>query len=69
LNKPFGTGLIAAQKVFAEASHPKAEARTCICGRTDGACSLQHSEAGAHSSALDTAKEQDPRTEHSTAGV
>jgi aspartate aminotransferase-like enzyme len=43
----FGTGLIAAQKVYAEATHPKAEARKCICGRPDAACSLQHAEAGA----------------------
>ncbi len=48
LNKPFGTALIAAQQVFAEASHPAAEKRSCICGRTDGNCSLQHTEAGAH---------------------
>ena len=40
----FGDGLIAAQKVYAEASHPAAEARTCLCGRADACCSLQHAE-------------------------
>ncbi len=43
----FGDGLIAAQKLFAQATHPAAEQRTCICGRPDAACSLQHPEAGA----------------------
>ena len=41
----FGDGLIAAQNVYAEASHPKAESRTCLCGREDSSCSLQHSDA------------------------
>jgi hypothetical protein len=43
----FGQGLIAAQKVYAEATHPKAEDRKCICGRKDECCSLQHEQAGA----------------------
>ena len=43
----FGQGLIAAQKVFAEATHPKAEERGCLCGRADASCSLKHAEAGA----------------------
>ncbi len=43
----FGDGLIAAQKLYAQATHPAAEQRTCICGRPDAACSLQHPEAGA----------------------
>jgi len=43
----FGQGLIAAQKVYAEATHPKAEERKCICGRNDESCSLQHPDAGA----------------------
>jgi aspartate aminotransferase-like enzyme len=42
LNISFGTGLIAAQNVYAEATHPKAEQRTCLCGRTDACCSLQN---------------------------
>ncbi|HKO18857.1 MAG TPA: alanine--glyoxylate aminotransferase family protein [Acidobacteriaceae bacterium] len=52
----FGQGLIAAQKVYAEATHPKAEERKCICGRNDESCSLQHSEAGANAPALAAAK-------------
>jgi aspartate aminotransferase-like enzyme len=43
----FGQGLIAAQKVFADATHPKAEERSCICGRTDECCSLRHADVGA----------------------
>ena len=42
----FGAGLIAAQKRFAESSHPAAEERRCICGRTDACCSLQNAAAG-----------------------
>ncbi len=42
----FGAGLIAAQKVFAESSHPAAEERRCICGRADACCSLQNTAAG-----------------------
>lgn len=52
----FGQGLIAAQKVYAEATHPKAEERKCLCGRNDESCSLQHSEAGANAPALAAAK-------------
>jgi hypothetical protein len=37
--------LIAAQKVFAESSHPRAEERPCICGRTQACCSLLDAEA------------------------
>ncbi len=67
----FGDGLIAAQKLFAEASHPTAEQRPCICGRTDACCSLQHEAAGSHQPGATsiTAKELDPRTQHTTAGV
>jgi aspartate aminotransferase-like enzyme len=43
----FGQGLVAAQKLYAEATHPKAEQRSCLCGRTDACCSLKHAEAGA----------------------
>jgi aspartate aminotransferase-like enzyme len=43
----FGQGLIAAQEVYAEATHPKAEDRSCICGRKDECCSLKQVEAGA----------------------
>ena len=43
----FGDGLIAAQHVYAEATHPQAATRTCLCGRPDSACSLQHASAGA----------------------
>jgi aspartate aminotransferase-like enzyme len=42
----FGQGLIAAQKVYAEATHPEAEKLGCICGRTDACCSLKHAEVG-----------------------
>ena len=42
LGASFGKGLIAAQQCYADASHPKAEARKCICGRTDACCSIQH---------------------------
>jgi len=52
----FGKGLIAAQNVYAEASHPKAEERSCVCGRKDDCCSLQHSEAGPGTPALAAAK-------------
>lgn len=64
----FGKALAAAQKVYAEATHPQAEKRSCICGRTDGACSLQHGEAGA-SGDSNTSKEPDPRTAHQTVGA
>ncbi len=47
LEAKFGTGLIAAQTTYAEASHPQAEQRACLCGRTDACCSLQHPEATA----------------------
>ena len=60
----FGDGLAAAQKLYAEATHPAADRRACICGRADGNCSLQHEEAGAHEQGSDPAKEVDPRTEH-----
>ena len=42
LNANFGTGLIAAQNLYAEATHPKATQRTCLCGREDSHCSLQN---------------------------
>ncbi len=64
----FGDGLIAAQKLFAQATHPKAERRACICGRTDTDCALQHEAAGAQTN-LNPTQELDPRTEHTTAGV
>ena len=41
----FGDGLIAAQKLYATATHPTAERRTCLCGRENPHCSLQHAEA------------------------
>ena len=44
LNVSFGTGLIAAQQLYAQTTHPQAEARTCLCGRTDACCSLQHAD-------------------------
>ena len=65
----FGDGLIAAQKVYAEATHPKAEARTCICGRPDSACALQHTEAGSANQTTNSTKEQDPRTAHEKVGA
>lgn len=66
----FGDGLIAAQEVFAKATHPQAEKRTCICGRADSACSLQHAEAGAHTLKENASADTlDPRTEHTAAGV
>jgi len=45
LGIPFGAGLIAAQKCYAEASHPLATERKCICGRAEGCCSLLDSTA------------------------
>ena len=66
----FGDGLVAAQHVFAEATHPKAEGRTCFCGRADSACSLQHRGFGSRTETDNVdATGLDPRTEHQTAGV
>ncbi len=66
----FGDGLIAAQHVFAEATHPKAEARACLCGRTDSACSIQHPGFGSRTETDNIdATGLDPRTEHQTAGA
>ena len=42
LNTQFGAGLIAAQNLYAEATHPKATSRACLCGRQDSHCSLQN---------------------------
>lgn len=39
-NVPFGTGLIAAQKVYAERGANAAAERNCFCGRTDACCSM-----------------------------
>jgi aspartate aminotransferase-like enzyme len=64
----FGKALAAAQQVFADASHPKAEQRTCLCGRTDACCSLQHSDYGANGSSSKST-EPDPRTAHQTVGA
>ena len=50
LNMPgfeWGKGLIAAQKVLANRKPYQAAEQTCICGRTDGCCSLQHPDYGA----------------------
>lgn len=70
LNKSFGDGLIPAQRVFAEATHPNAEARTCLCGRTDSCCSIQHPGFGSHTETDNVeAKNLDPRTQHQTAGA
>ncbi len=41
----FGDGLVAAQQVYADANHPFAEDRKCLCGRTDACCSLQNTAA------------------------
>jgi aspartate aminotransferase-like enzyme len=38
----FGDGLIAAQKVYAERSQTAAAEAKCLCGRSDGCCSMQH---------------------------
>jgi len=43
----FGTGLIAAQKVYAERSATAAADGSCICGRTDASCSLKRADVGA----------------------
>jgi aspartate aminotransferase-like enzyme len=45
LNLEFGAGLIAAQKLYASATHPSAAKRTCLCGRENDCCSLQHADA------------------------
>jgi aspartate aminotransferase-like enzyme len=47
LNLQFGTGLIAAQKLYAERSQTAAAEAKCICGRTDACCSLQNPSFGA----------------------
>ncbi|GAA3746651.1 pyridoxal-phosphate-dependent aminotransferase family protein [Terriglobus aquaticus] len=50
LNMPgfeWGKGLIAAQKVLAGRKPNQAAEQTCICGRTDACCSLQHPDYGA----------------------
>ncbi len=65
----FGDGLIAAQKVYAQATHPKAETRTCICGRPDSACALHHTDAGSANQTSASTKEQDPRTAHTPVGI
>ena len=44
LKVEFGRGLIAAQKCYAEATHPSATARKCICGREESCCSLLHAD-------------------------
>jgi aspartate aminotransferase-like enzyme len=41
LNIPFGAGLIAAQKLYAERSATAAADKRCLCGRSDFCCSLQ----------------------------
>jgi aspartate aminotransferase-like enzyme len=45
LGIPFGAGLIAAQKVYAERSATAAADAKCLCGRTEACCSLLHAEA------------------------
>ena len=42
---PFGAGLIAAQKVYAERSPQAAAESKCLCGRVDVCCSMQHADA------------------------
>ncbi len=43
----FGSGLIAAQKLYAERSATAAADSKCICGRSDACCSLQNPSYGA----------------------
>ncbi len=70
LAKPFGTGLIAAQQIFADRSVTAAADSKCLCGRADACCSLQHPDFGSSSLKLtNMAKELDPRTAHATAGA
>ncbi len=73
LNRNFGDGLIAAQHVFAEASHPKAAETGCLCGRTDQCCSVKHVDFGGGATTPTTmakeTRELDPRTVHTTAGA
>jgi aspartate aminotransferase-like enzyme len=38
----FGAGLIAAQQLYAHATHPSAETRKCLCGREDVHCTMQN---------------------------
>jgi aspartate aminotransferase-like enzyme len=47
LDLEFGAGLIAAQKLYASATHPAAKKRTCLCGRENECCSLQDPKATA----------------------
>ncbi len=42
----WGKGLIAAQELFAARKADEAATRTCLCGRTDICCSLQHPDYG-----------------------
>ncbi len=51
LNIPFGAGLVAAQKLYANRSQTAAADAKCICGRTDACCSLQNPGFGAASKA------------------
>jgi aspartate aminotransferase-like enzyme len=45
LNIPFGAGLIAAQKLYAERSPTAAADNKCLCGRAEPCCSLLYSAA------------------------
>jgi hypothetical protein len=45
LGIPFGAGLIAAQKIYAERSLTAAADSKCLCGRAEACCSLLHSDA------------------------
>ena len=47
LNIQFGTGLVAAQKLYFDRSATAAAEAKCICGRTDACCSLQNPSFGA----------------------
>ena len=47
LNIQFGTGLVAAQKLYFERRATAAAEAKCICGRTDACCSLQSPSFGA----------------------
>ena len=70
LGKQFGDGLIAAQHVYAEATHPKAAEANCLCGRSDACCSIQNPAFGAGLEKDNVSADTlDPRTVHATSGA
>ncbi len=70
LNKPFGTGLIAAQQVFADRLSATVPTQPCFCGRTDACCSMKNPAFGAGTETDNVSADTlDPRTKHETVGA